>query len=90
MELVVVVWRDAHYDNEFDGDPSAYKTDLAELHDAGYFARQEKGKLVLASCWEPATNTARRFVTIPLVLVREVRRVSFVTEEVDGGPQKEG
>lgn len=90
MELVVVVWRDANYDNEFDGDPSDYRAGLSELHDAGYFVRNEKGKVVLASCWEPETNTARRFVTIPRVLVREIKRVAFLTEEGAGGPQKEG
>lgn len=59
-----VTWEDAQYDNEYDGAPEGFSAAKALLTELGYFIRQTKDLFVIASCFEPATGTYRRFVVI--------------------------
>lgn len=73
MEAVEVVWDDAQYDGEYDGQPGSYDPRLARLTNLGYFVKMTRDSVVLCSCVQVSNGTTRWFVTIPRKLVVEIR-----------------
>lgn len=73
LEMVVVEWRDALYDGDYDGAPEKFDGALAVLQNIGYFAKMTKDSVVLVSCLQPSNGTTRWFVTIPRVNVVAIR-----------------
>ena len=82
MEMVEVVWLDAQYDGDFDGQPETFDGSLARLHNLGYFVKLTKDSVVLVSCVQPSNGTTRWFVTIPRKLVVSIRPIDRPESEV--------
>lgn len=68
-ELVVVRWRDARFDNDYDGPPEGHEGSLATLDNVGYFCSMNREKVTLASCRDASDGTVRHLINIPRKLI---------------------
>lgn len=68
LELVVVSWRDARFDNDYDGPPEGHGGSLAALENVGYFCAMDRERVTLASC-RGDDGTVRQLINIPRLLI---------------------
>lgn len=72
LELVRVRWKDAQFDNDYDGPADREGGGLALLDNVGYFCAMNRERIQLASCREVDEKNVRQLVNIPVKMIASI------------------